>query len=116
MPFPIIQASTIAASLVLCAGVAHSAVDVLFSRANGASSIVPGAVDGAGNPVVAHFQSMNEFFLSPDGTKWIMRATSDQPTSENQMLLSGGGPTGSVFLQKAQPFPGAPAGEVVNFP
>jgi hypothetical protein len=111
------RACILAASLAACAGAARGdAVDVIFSRANGASSIVPGALDAAGNPVVAHFQGMFEFFLSPDGTRWIMRATSDQPTSVNQFLVRGGGLTGSAFLQKAQPFPGAPAGEVVNFP
>jgi hypothetical protein len=103
-------------TLVACAGAAHAGVDTIFSRANGASSIVPGALDAAGNPAVSHFQSLNEFFLSPDGSTWIMRATDNQPTSENQFLVRGNGLTGSVFLQKAQPFPGAPAGEVVNFP
>jgi hypothetical protein len=102
--------------IVVSAGAANGAVDVVFSRANGASSIVPGALDASGNPVVTQFFQMPEFFLSPDGTTWIMRAVSMQPSTENQMLLLGHGLTGSVFLQKAQPFPGAPAGELVNFP
>jgi hypothetical protein len=93
-----------------------STVDVIFSRANGASSVVPGAVDLSGNPAETNFFSLNEFFLSPDGTKWVLRAVTMQASSQNQVLLEGGGLTGSVVLQKGQPFPGAITGEVLNFP
>jgi hypothetical protein len=110
------RACILAASLAACAGVAHAGIDVIFSRANGATSVVPGAVDASGTPAVTNFFSMNEFFLSPDGTKWIMRGVTTQASSVNQVMLTGGGLTGSVLLQKTQPFPGAASGETVNFP
>jgi hypothetical protein len=106
-----------AACLVASAGVAHGATDVIFSCAsgtsfNGATSIVPGAVDASGNPIVANFFQLNEFFLSPDGSTWIMRETNTQNVPA---ILTGNGLTGTVLLQKSRPFPGALAGETVNF-
>ena len=106
-----------AAAVVACfAGLAQSAVEVIYSRANGASSVVPGAVDTAGNPVVANFNTMPEFWLSPDGSRWLLRGTTNQPTAESDnVVLLGGGTTGSVYLQEGRPFPGAVDAEVVDF-
>ncbi len=110
------RAVTAAAVLACCAGIAQSAIEVIFSRANGASSIVPGAADTAGNPVVANFNTMPEFWLSPDGTRWILRATTNQPTTESDnVVILGGGTSGSVYLQEGRPFPGAVGAEVMDF-
>ncbi len=106
-----------AATIVLLAGVAPGAdVDVVFSRANGASSVVPGAVDTAGNPAAANFNSMLEFWLSPDGSRFLLRGSTSQPTAESDSyLLLGSGMTGTVVLQEGRPFPGAVNAELVDF-
>jgi hypothetical protein len=108
----------VAAAVVLasCASVAYSDVEVIYSRANGPTSIVPGAVDLDGNPVVANFNSLAEFWLSPDGTRWILRGLTNQPTTSDSYLILGSGTTGSVYLQEGRPFPGAVGAEVLDFP
>src|SRR4051812_6466262 len=107
------------ATLLACAGtsLALPTIDVLYSRAAASpTSIVPGAVDTTGAPVSTRFNSMLEFWLSPDGTRWILRGSTTQPTAESDSyLMLGGGSTGSVFLQEGRPFPGATGSELVDF-
>ncbi len=109
-----------AAALVGMAGAAGATppvIQVIYSRAAGSpTSDVPGAVDTTGAPAAAKFVSMLEFWLSPDGTRWILRGATNQPTAESDSyLLVGSGTAGSVALQEGRPFPGAVGSEVVDF-
>ena len=108
------------ATAVLAIAGAASAVpptiQVIYSRAAGSpTSDVPGAVDTTGAPVSAKFVSMLEFWLSADGTRWILRGATNQPTAESDnFLVLGNGVTGSVVMQEGRPFPGAIGSEVVD--
>ncbi len=91
-------------------------VDVIYSRAlSSPTSTVPGAVDASGAPVVAQWATMLEFWLSPDGTSWMVRGTTTQPATESSIMVAGSGLTGTMLVQEAQPFPGAVGGEVLDF-
>jgi hypothetical protein len=92
-------------------------IEVIYSRAPGSpTSVVPGAVDTGGNPVTTNFNTMSDFWLSPDGTKWLLKATTTQPNTESDnLILLGGGLTGTMLLQEGRPFPGAVGAEVVDF-
>ena len=92
-------------------------IHVIYSRAGGsATSDVPGAVDMTGAPASAKFSTMLDFWLSADGTRWILRGNTNQPTAESDnYLLLGNGVTGSVVMQEGRPFPGAIGSEVVEF-
>ncbi|MBX3387638.1 MAG: hypothetical protein KF768_13800 [Phycisphaeraceae bacterium] len=98
------------------ASVGLAGVDVIFSRiAASPTSTVPGAEDLMGNPISPKFVSMLDFYLSPDGTKWLLRGASDAPTTHDAFLILGSGTTGSIVLQDGRPFPGAVGGELVDF-
>ncbi|HYE62729.1 MAG TPA: hypothetical protein VD997_12105 [Phycisphaerales bacterium] len=110
--------AALAAGCVLTALAGHAAtIEVIYSRASGGpTATVPGAVDLSGNPATASFNSMLEFWLSPDGSKWLLRGSTSQPTAESDAyLLLGSGTSGSVVLQEGRPFPGAVGSEVIEF-
>ncbi len=106
-------------ALVVCCGSAAAvpAIDVIYSRAaTSPTSNVPGAVDTTGAAVSTKWNSMLEFWMSPDGTKWILRGSTTQPTAESDsILVLGSGLSGSMVLQEGRPFPGAVGNEVVDF-
>ncbi|MCC6321784.1 MAG: hypothetical protein IT438_10170 [Phycisphaerales bacterium] len=92
-------------------------VEVIYSRAPlGSTSDVPGAVDLTGTAVATKFNSMLELWTSPDGSRFLLRGATTQPTAESDnYLLLGSGNAGSVFQQEGRPFPGAVGAEVVDF-
>jgi len=91
-------------------------IEVIYSRAPGApTSVAPGAVDNSGNPVVTNFVSMLDFWLSPDGTRWMLRGATSQDADSANIVLLGGGVSGTMLLQEGRPFPGAVGSEVVDF-
>ncbi len=109
-----------AAALLAFAGAASAVpptIQLIYSRATGSpTSDVPGAVDTTGAPASAKFVSMLEFWLSADGTRWLLRGATNQPTAESDSyLLLGNGTSGSVVMQEGRPFPGAIGSEVVEF-
>lgn len=107
-----------ASALVALAGtqLAHADVEVIFSRAVGSpTSSVPGAVDLAGAPMAATFSSMLEFWLSPDGTKWLLRGATDAGSDLANYLILGSGASEIMNLQEGRPFPGAVGNELLDF-
>jgi hypothetical protein len=91
-------------------------VTVIFSRSAGSpTSAVPGAQNNDGSPAVTQWNTMLEFWLSPDGSRWLLRGTSTQATTADNLLVFGRGVCGSVILQDGRPFPGAVGGEIVDF-
>ncbi|MBX3359551.1 MAG: hypothetical protein KF745_14115 [Phycisphaeraceae bacterium] len=105
-----------AASLMFAAGAMAGVpdVDVLYSRV-GATSAIPGAQENDGSPAATAWNTMLEFWLSPDGSKWLLKGTSTQATTADNLLMLGSGGAGSVILQDGRPFPGAVGGEIVDF-
>ncbi|MGD9690163.1 MAG: hypothetical protein AB7K52_10970 [Phycisphaerales bacterium] len=109
---------SLVAGILIASGAAsaHAAVDVIFSRApQSPTSLAPGAVDENGNPSGARFLSMLDFWLSPDGTRFLMRGSTDPAGTTDNYVLLGSGTTGSIVLQESRPFPGAIDAEVVDF-
>jgi hypothetical protein len=91
-------------------------VDVIYSRVlTSPTATVPGAVDANGIPTSTQWSVMSEFWLSPDGTVWMLRGTTTQATDGSAVVVLGGGVSGSMLLQEGRPFPGAVGDEVVDF-
>jgi hypothetical protein len=79
-------------------------------------SVVPGALDaGSGLPEATTFRALENVFVSPDGTSWMLKGRTQQGNTEENILLLGGGTSGTMFAQEGQPVPGGLAGEVVDF-
>ncbi len=80
------------------------------------SSIVPGARDLSGDPVVTRFKALEDFALSPDGATWILKGRSLLGSDLEATLLLGmeAGP-GEMFAQEGQPFQGGLPGELYDF-
>ncbi len=79
------------------------------------TSVVPGAVDLAGDPVVTNFRAMESLTLSPDGSLWFIRARNQLGGDLETTTLMGSGLTGTTFVQEGQPVPDGEAGELVEF-
>jgi len=100
------------AAAALAAALATSALaqgpTVIYSEiSTSPTSVVPG-LGGA------LFDSFSRPFASPDGSLWIMRASSNLATSEDDVLIIGSGVTGAVGVQEGTQAPWAAAGELVG--
>ncbi|MEM7262993.1 MAG: hypothetical protein AAF488_13455 [Planctomycetota bacterium] len=90
--------------------------EVIFSEVTtSTTSTVPGALDASGTPVDTDFTAIADLHVSPDGTQWILKATTAQPNTEANVMLLGSGTTGSIFAQEGQPVGGGAPGEVYDF-
>lgn len=78
------------------------------------SSIVPGALDLAGLPAVTNFRALEDLFVSPDGSTWVIRGRTQQGPDLETITLIGSGTSGTMLLQEGQPVPGAPT-ELIDF-
>ncbi|MCI0364609.1 MAG: hypothetical protein L0219_12035 [Phycisphaerales bacterium] len=91
-------------------------IEVIYTEiAADPSSIVPGALDASGTPVLANFASMLNVGISHDGSQWYVRGTTNQVAELASIVLLGSGLTGEVFAQEGQPIPGGLPGELYDF-
>ncbi len=82
------------------------------------TSIVPGALDAAGQPVVTTWNTLASPGLAVriTGDDWVVRGTTTQATSLDNILIKGSGLSGTMFLQEGQPVQGGGApGETYAF-
>jgi hypothetical protein len=79
------------------------------------SSIVPGALDLAGQPAVTNFRALEDLFVSPDGTRWVIRGRTQQGADLETITLIGSGISGTMLLQEGQPVPDETTGELIDF-
>jgi hypothetical protein len=104
------------AVLALAASAQHSMVVIHCEVPTSPKSIVPFALDLAGMPDTTRFKSLEDFFVSPDGSLWILRGRTEQGSDlENIMLLGSDTSTLFNFAQEGQPIPGGAPGELYDF-
>ncbi|MFG0319722.1 MAG: hypothetical protein ACF8XB_20795 [Planctomycetota bacterium JB042] len=106
--------------LALTFGLSSSAVagdvEVVYSEiVTSPTSLVPGALNSAGQPAVARFIALEDMNVSHDGSQWVVKGRTDQGSTNDSILLLGGGLTGTMFLQDDQPFLGGQPGELYDF-
>lgn len=103
-------------AMTSAAAFAANDIEVIFTKIPGhPSSVIPGALDLDGLPAFAEFRHMNQLVGSPDGSRWLMTARSQQGSELETLLMLGDGADGSVFAQKNQPVHGGVPGEVYDF-
>ncbi|MCB9854507.1 MAG: DUF11 domain-containing protein [Phycisphaerales bacterium] len=91
-------------------------IQLIYSEISGdPTAVVPGALDESGLPVFAEFDTIGELKVSPDGSAWWLAGGSNQSTSFDDVIIVGGGITGSVIMQQGQPVPGSVDGEIWSF-
>src|SRR5688572_11341445 len=78
-------------------------------------SVVPGALDVGGLPEATNFKALEDFFVSPDGTTWMLKARTQQGADEENILLLGSGTGGTMFAQEGQPVHAGAPGELYDF-
>jgi hypothetical protein len=106
-------------SLLILASTSAAAqqTEVLFCEIpTSPKSLVPGALDLAGAPAVTNFKSLEDLFVSADGSRWIVRGRTQQGTDlENIMVLGTSLAAPVNFAQEGQPIPGGASGELFDF-
>ncbi len=79
------------------------------------SSIVPGARDAGGNPVVTNWLALEDLSIRHDGGQWMLKGRTTQATTNDSILNLGSGLSGTAFAQDGQPLLGGVAGEQYDF-
>lgn len=97
-------------------GLTVTATDVIYTKiATSPKSLVPGAEDLAGVPAVTNFRALEDLIMSPDGTKWVLKARTQQGADSETILMMGSGLSGSMFVQEGRPIIGGASGELYDF-
>jgi hypothetical protein len=106
-----------AASFALAAAATARQLEVVFCEIPASpKSAVPGALDNlTGLPEATNFKAIEDLIVSPDGSRWIIRARTQQGADEEGILLLGSGTSGTMFAQEGQPVHAGAAGEVYDF-
>ncbi len=92
---------------------AGAGVQVVFSSVPGAPTAAVPPGPGLSEP--AQFRSFSRPFRSPDGTKWMMQASTVLRSRQNRVLIVFNGTSASTVLREGQPAPWASAGQTVGF-
>ncbi len=79
------------------------------------TSIVPGALDLAGAPVVTNFRALEDLILSPDGSRWVIKGRTQLTPDSETILLMGSGLSGTMFAQEGRPVHAGAPGELYDF-
>jgi len=108
-----------AAALLIALGgvaVATAGLEVLYTKIpTHPTSIIPGAVDVNGDPAETRFRAMEDLFLSPDGSYWMLKGRTQLGSDLENIMLLGAGASGTMFAQEGQPVHGGVAGELYDF-
>lgn len=109
---------------LLAGGLAMSAgagpVDVIYSKSTGhPTAVVPGALDLGGSPEVIEFRDLRDIALSPDGTQWMLNATTMNgavtQSNRDSIIIKGSGTSGTMFLQEGRPAPFGATSDWISF-
>lgn len=107
------------AAAVICAGVpAFGAgnVTVIYSKKAGhPTANIPGTLDLDGLPAASDWRAIEDFSVSPDGRRWVVKGRTQLGADLENVLVRGSGANGTMFAQEGQPFLGASAGELYDF-
>ncbi len=93
-----------------------SPIEVIYTKIpTDPSSVVPGALDGSGNPAATRFRALEDLLMSPDGSRWIVKGRTQLGTGLENIMLIGSGKVGGYFAQSGQPVPGGTTAEKYDF-
>jgi len=110
------QITTLCGTFILSSSALAIGPEVIYTEiVTSPTSVAPGMVDLAGNPVVGRFTALFDLNLNWTGNQWALRADTDLDTTFDQVVLLGNGLNGSAFLQDGRPVPGSTTGELWDF-
>lgn len=91
-------------------------IEVIYTKKTGdAKALVPGAKNLDGTPAVTEWRAIEDFSLSPDGDRWMVKGRTQLGSDAETVMVLGGGATGTMFAQEGQPFIGAAVDELYDF-
>jgi hypothetical protein len=94
-----------AAGFAIPAAPALAQIDVIFCKKGGhPKASISGWVDHSGAPVAVEFRSMNQAYVSPDGSQWVVAAQSTAPTDQDIGFVYGTGLTGAAMTLAGHTF------------
>lgn len=109
--FAFLSALVIGANPILAVG-----PNVIYSEVvSSPTSSVPGALGAGGVPVATNWLAIEDLSLRHDGGQWMLKGRTTQATTNDSILLLGGGFSGTMFAQDGQPVLGGAAGEQYDF-
>ena len=109
-----IAALTLASIGSLAASAAN--IEVIYSKKAGhATANIPGTLDLNGSPAASDWRAIEDFSVSPDGRRWMLKGRTQLGADLETIMLLGSGTSGTMFAQEGQPFIAASPGELYDF-
>ncbi|MBI5863432.1 MAG: hypothetical protein HZB38_02750, partial [Planctomycetes bacterium] len=103
-------------STLTAASTSAAGIEVIFSKKPGhATANIPGTLDLSGLPAASDWKAIEDFSVSPDGRRWMVKGRTQLGADLETVMVLGGGSTGTMFAQEGQPFIGGSAGELYDF-
>jgi hypothetical protein len=110
-------ALSIAAAVAFPGLVLANGVEVIYTKIPGhPTAAVPGAVDAQGNPIQVDFRSHNDLVGSPDGTHWLLWASTHASDDYgHRFIILGSGTSGTIIAQEELQVPDSDPGVLYDF-
>jgi hypothetical protein len=92
-------------------------VQIIYTKIVGhPSSVVPGARDNNGNPIVVPFRQHGDLVGSPAGSQWLLWGSTHPDTSlGHRFIILGEGKVGDIIAQENLQVPDSTAGIIYDF-
>jgi hypothetical protein len=97
------------AAALFCAPASAQSLQVIYCEIpSSPKSVVPGALETTtGLPEATNFRALEDLFVSPDGTRWMIKARTQQGTDRRTSCSSGPATRARCSRRKANRFPAA---------
>jgi hypothetical protein len=92
-------------------------LELIYSEiATSPTSVAPGALDLAGQPMTALFTAINALSVRVETDEWVVRGITDAGSDLANILIRGTGSSGTMWIQEGQPLQGGgDVGELYDF-
>lgn len=91
-------------------------IEVIYSKKAGhPSAVIPGTLDLGGAPAASDWRAIEDFSVSPDGRRWMVKGRTQLGSDLETILILGGGTSGTMYAQEGQPIPGIGGAELYDF-
>jgi hypothetical protein len=114
------------AALGLAAPAVAGPLEVIYTKKAGhPKAAVPGAVDLSGNPESVEWKGIEDLAVSPDGSRWIVKARTTAATDHDTGIVAGSGAAGAMMtvstasgpfiIQEGRPAPFGASADWIDF-
>lgn len=107
---------TVTTGVALAAVASAEKIEVIYSKKPGhPTANIPGTRDLAQQPAASDWRAIEDFSVSPDGRKWMVKGRTQLGGDLETVMVLGSASAGTMWAQEGQPIPGIATGELYDF-